>query len=59
MITAFLSDNILHLQHFYLGYNFLIWLLVGQLFAIKSKIKNIVFHIKAKKVFFKVLSQFN
>ena len=33
----------------------------GQFFAIKSKIKNIVFliNLKAKKVFFKVLSRFN
>ena len=36
-------------------------LLLGQCFAIKSKIKNIVFliNLKAKKVFFKVLSRFN
>ena len=35
-------------------------LLVGQFFAIKSKIKHIVFLInqKAEKVFFKVLSRF-
>ena len=34
---------------------------VGQFFAIKSKIKNIVFlfNLKAKNVFFMVLSRFN
>ena len=34
---------------------------LGQFFAIKSKIKNIVFliNLKAKKVFFKALSRFN
>ena len=34
-------------------------LLIGQFFAIKSKIKNVVFliNLEAKKVFFKVLSR--
>ena len=41
-------------------YFFIIYILLGQFFAMKSKIKNIVFliNLKAKKVFFKVLSRF-
>ena len=47
------------MHHLSIQYNALLYL--GQFFAIKSKIKNIVFliNVKAKKVFFKVLNQFN
>ena len=44
----------------YTLYNINYILLLGQFFAIKSKIKTIVFliNLKAEKVFFKVLSRF-